>query len=272
MSLNFFSRKELHSLEKPVIEIARQAAKRIMQIYDAGFSIENKQDNSPLTDADLAANQTIIDGLSSLTPDIPILSEESCDISFEQRQQWHRYWLVDPLDGTKEFIKRNGEFTVNIALIENHKSILGVVFIPVTGKYYFASSKNGAFRSNNNKTPQRIFCTSQKRRPVLVAGSRSHASDGLNNFLSNLGEHKISSLGSSLKMCMVAEGSIDIYPRIGLTSEWDTAASQCIVEESGGWLTDLDMQPLQYNSKESLLNPHFFVFGDAEENWAQYLN
>ncbi|MFV1982785.1 MAG: 3'(2'),5'-bisphosphate nucleotidase CysQ [Thiohalomonadales bacterium] len=271
MSSSPFSVVELRKIQNPVIELASLAGGRIMAVYDKGFEITEKQDNTPLTDADMAAHETIIEGLKKLTPDIPVLSEESTDISYSERRKWSRYWLVDPLDGTREFIKRNGEFTVNIALIEKQQSRLGVIYVPINGKCYYASYMNGAYLSTSNSEPQRIFCTSHKRRPVLVAGSRSHGNEALQQYLKNLGNYEISPLGSSLKSCLVAEGQLDLYPRLGPTSEWDTAAAQCIVEESGGRLTDIHMQPIRYNTKESLLNPHFFAYGDIDEDWSKYL-
>ncbi len=257
---------------KNIIALAQQAGEKIMEVYSREFDVTHKDDNTPLTEADLAAHNTIVAGLKALSPEIPILSEESAKIPFSTRQTWNRYWLVDPLDGTREFIKRNGEFTVNIALIENHEPILGVIDTPVTGICYFASRGNGAFKlTPKNTRAQRIH--TRKKQPIksVVAGSRSHSGETLKNFLAKIGEFEILSMGSSLKSCLVAEGKADIYPRLGPTSEWDTAAAQCIVEEAGGRIVGLDMQPLRYNEKKSLLNPHFLVIGDTHYNWAKYL-
>jgi 3'(2'), 5'-bisphosphate nucleotidase len=206
-----------------------------------------------------------------LTPTLPALSEEGPKIDYEVRRQWQTYWLIDPLDGTREFVKRNGEFSVNIALIENHRPILGVVYAPVLDHLYFASWNNGAYKQVDNSAPQIIRVDETVRDPVRVAGSRSHSTGSLDMYLDRLGRHELISMGSSLKACLVAEGSADLYPRFGPTSEWDTAAAQCIVEEAGGAITSTDMQPLRYNTKESLLNPNFFVFGDRSKNWAGYL-
>lgn len=251
--------------------IAVQAGEHILEIYETDFAVEHKDDKSPLTAADLAAHTTISAGLEALTPDIPVLSEESASIPFEERRRWRRYWLIDPLDGTREFIKRNGEFTVNIALVHDGRVELGIVYVPVTRLTYFACTGGGAFRQEAGGAPQAIRVRALPDGPVVVAGSRSHGGESLQRFLANLGPHELVSLGSALKSCLVAEGRADIYPRLGLTSEWDTAAAQCVVEEAGGRVTGLDLQPLRYNTKDSLLNPHFFVFGDASRDWSAYL-
>jgi 3'(2'), 5'-bisphosphate nucleotidase len=260
-----------HPLINDIIEIATEAGKRIMEVYDTDFDVVTKDDSSPLTQADMAAHDTIIAGLSRLTPELPILSEESASIPFAERASWNRYWLVDPLDGTREFIKRNGEFTVNIALIDDHESVLGVIYTPVTGVTYYAARGAGAFKQTPDSEAVAIHARKKSPDSTIVAGSRSHRGDSLEAFLSRIGDYEILSMGSSLKSCLVAEGSADIYPRLGPTSEWDTAAAQCIVEEAGGRLTKTDMQPLRYNTKDSLLNPHFLVVGDPDYDWGQYL-
>jgi len=256
----------------PVRELARQAGERILEIYNTDFAVEAKDDKSPLTAADMASHDTIVAGLKALTPDIPLLSEEDAGIPFEERASWRRYWLIDPLDGTKEFIKRNGEFTVNIALIEDGAPVLGVVHVPVSGVTYAACKGQGAIKHVPGEGERPIQVRKLGAGPVAVVGSRSHRGDSLNAFLDKLGDHEIVSMGSSLKICLVAEGAADIYPRLGPTSEWDTAAAHCVVEEAGGHLTDLSLQRLKYNSKESLLNPHFLVFGDDSRDWSQYLD
>lgn len=262
------------ALLQSVIELARAAAHRIMAVYDTDFAVTKKDDHSPLTLADMAAHDTIVTGLSQLTPNLPVLSEEAADIPFTQRTAWRRYWLVDPLDGTREFVKRNGEFTVNIALIEDQRPVLGVVYVPVSGVCYFASAGGGAYKlTPDDPTPQPIRVRAwQNGRCCTVVGSRSHGGDSLNQFLANIGDYEILSVGSSLKSCLVAEGKADVYPRLGPTSEWDTAAAQCVVEEAGGCITDTAMQPLRYNTKSSLINPHFLVFGDARCNWTEFLS
>jgi 3'(2'), 5'-bisphosphate nucleotidase len=233
--------------------------------------VVQKSDDSPVTAADMAAHHTIVDGLAELTPDIPVLSEESAKIPFEERSQWQKYWLVDPLDGTREFVKRNGEFTVNIALIDNHESVLGVVFAPVTGELYYAERGMGAFKKSPDSEPHKISSREKTDQSTIIAGSRSHQGDSLIRFLEKLGDYEIIPMGSSLKSCLVAEGRADIYPRLGPTSEWDTAAAQCVVEEAGGVLTTTDMKPMRYNTKDSLLNPHFLVIGDPDFDWTCFL-
>jgi 3'(2'), 5'-bisphosphate nucleotidase len=186
------------------------------------------------------------------------------------------YWLVDPLDGTREFIKRNGEFTVNIALIDNHKSVLGVIHVPVLDIDYFACEGSGAFKSEQGGAPQPISVKTPEDNRLVVAGSRSHGSEEMQKYMENItasyAEVDMLSMGSSLKFCLVAEGKADLYPRLGLTSEWDTAAAQCIVEQAGGHVTKTDMSELEYNTKDSLLNPFFFVFGDDRKDWSCFLN
>ncbi len=253
----------------PVEEIAVEAGNEILEIYGTEFDVDIKSDQSPLTAADLAAHCHIVAALESLTPDIPILSEESVDIGWEERRSWDPYWLVDPLDGTKEFVKRNGEFTVNIALIQQHRPVLGVVHVPVTGKTYSGSVSDGAFLTEAGER-RAIQVRALSGKPVVV-GSRSHAGESLQIFLDKLGEYDMSPMGSSLKFCLVAEGSADIYPRLGLTSEWDTAAAQAVVEAAGGQVVDLEGASLRYNTGDHILNPHFLVVADTSVDWLQYL-
>jgi len=255
-----------------IVEISREAGKAIMEIYSRDFDIVEKEDKSPLTEADLAAHGVIVDALKKLDPELPILSEESAKIPFEERAQWQRYWLVDPLDGTREFIKRNGEFTVNIALIDSGRAVCGAVHVPARDTSYYGCIGEGAWKIEGNAPAEPISVASERHTPLRVAGSRSHAGDSLKRFLEKVGPHEIVSMGSSLKLCLVAEGEADIYPRLGPTSEWDTAAAQAVVEAAGGTVTDVDMQPLRYNHKESLLNPYFLVFADGNENWSDYLS
>ena len=266
------------ALITPLIDIARRASMAIMQVYESeDFDIQHKDDDSPLTKADLASHQVIVNGLQKLTPDWPILSEESVDIPWETRRAWQRYWLVDPLDGTKEFIKRNDEFTVNIALIENNKVSMGIVLAPVLNVVWYAASTHGAFRAriddlarpidnHQNLSRQVIKIRQVEADPVIVA-SRSHVTERLQHYLEQLPQHERLACGSSLKFCRVAEGSADLYPRLGLTSEWDTAAAQCIVEQAGGKVLKPDGQALDYNTKEDILNPEFLVIGDTNFKW-----
>ena len=251
-----------------VIDIARRAGAAILDVYAERFDVTHKEDKSPLTEADLRAHAIIVEGLQSLSPALPILSEEDSGIPFEKRRGWHRYWLVDPLDGTKEFISRNGEFTVNIALIEDHSPVLGVVHVPVKDTTYFASATGGAFKQIGQQPAEPIHVHTPARSPLRVVGSRSHARAGsMDAYLDRLGPHALLSIGSSLKFCLIAEGEADVYPRFGPTSEWDTAAAHAIVEAAGGAVVDLQGQPLRYNTKPDLLNPHFLVFGETNARW-----
>ncbi len=254
---------------EPVRALAAVASTRILEIYATAFGITAKSDDSPLTTADLAAHHIIVAGLRQLTPDIPILSEESALIPFTERSHWQRYWLVDPLDGTKEFIQRNGQFTVNIALIEDHEPVLGVVQAPVTGLCYSAVRGYGAFREEPCQTLQPIAVRPlMPNTPVRVVGSRSHGGSGLQAFVAKLGPHQLVTIGSSLKFCQVAEGTADVYPRLGPTSEWDTAAAHAIVVAAGGHVLSVETgEPLRYNTRESLLNPYFIVYGDSNHDW-----
>ncbi len=258
-------------LVEDIADIAREAGARILAVYETDFDVESKGDSSPLTAADLAANRVIVAGLEGHPSKLPILSEESSKIPFAERGDWHRYWLVDPLDGTREFVKRNGEFTVNIALIEEHRPILGVVYVPVSGVCYGAAIGHGAFRRNRGGAPEPIRVRAFPAGRITVVGSRSHGNDATRAFIRELGDVKMVAIGSSLKICLVAEGHADVYPRFGPTSEWDTAAAQCVVEQAGGQLTDTSLRALRYNTKPSLLNPHFLVFGDKSHDWAQYI-
>lgn len=258
---------------EPLANIARMAGKDILAIYDTDFDVEAKGDDSPLTEADLAAHRRIVAGLADLTPDIPVLSEESADIPWSQRQAWDRYWLVDPLDGTKEFVKKNGEFTVNIALIEHGEPVIGVVHVPVTDRTYLGCQGVGAFVQDRlgddaSGDANRIEVHVPMQQPPRVVASRSHRGADVDAFLQRLGDHEIVSMGSSLKLCLVAEGRADIYPRLGPTSEWDTAAAHAIVLAAGGRVINAESgEPLRYNTKESLLNPFFLVYGDDDIDW-----
>ena len=269
--MNEIKHAQLASITQDILTISINAGEKILAVYNTDFAVENKQDNSPLTAADMAAHSYICERLAQLTPDIPILSEESAAISFEERRRWHQYWLVDPLDGTREFVKRNGEFSVNIALIEGQKSILGVIHIPVSGVSYSASLNNGANIHQDNKSTASISVRKTDANKITVAGSRSHGNEKQKAFINKLDKPEILSIGSSLKFCLVAEGKADIYPRFGPTSEWDTGAAQAIVEEAGGKVVDMNFNRLEYNTKESLLNPEFLVIADSEFDWQRYL-
>lgn len=245
--------------------IALSAGHAVMAVYQREFSVAEKADNSPLTEADQAAHEIIVRELQELTPAIPVLSEEDV-AGFSGPDADERYWLVDPLDGTKEFIKRNGEFTVNIALIKNGQPVLGVVVAPAMEVTYLAAKNEGAFKVEAGGKRHAISTAGHPAAgtPWRVVGSRSHPSLDLAQWLAELGEHEMLAMGSSLKLCLVAEGAADVYPRLGPTCLWDTAAAQAVVEQAGGRVTRLDGSPLSYATPEETLNPHFLVWGNAE--------
>ena len=253
-----------------VRSIARRAGDAILEIYDEGFSVELKEDRSPLTEADRKSHELIKRGLTEIDPAVPILSEESNEAEISGRRSWNRFWLVDPLDGTREFIKRNGEFTVNIALIDEHEAVLGVVLAPAIAAEYSAVTGQGAYRSGRGGELESIAVCPEAPAPLRVVGSRSHPGDALAAYLAGLEPYVYKPMGSSLKVCLVAAGTADIYPRFGPTSEWDTAAAQAILHEAGGSMIDLEGQPLRYNSREHLLNPHFLAFGDDRRDWLTF--
>jgi 3'(2'), 5'-bisphosphate nucleotidase len=262
---------DLAELIEQVLSISRLAGREILKIYDSDFEVETKADDSPLTAADRAAHELIVAALAELSPEIPVWSEESAAIPYAERARWPSFWLVDPLDGTKEFIKRNGEFTVNIALISMHEPVLGVVHVPVQNREYYGYQGGGAFLSEAAAKPRAISVSHQANKPVRVVGSRSHLGTSLEKYLQNLGPHVMVSMGSSLKFCLVAAGQADIYPRLGPTSEWDTAAAQAVVECAGGQVVNLQGRRLLYNTKADVLNPHFLVFGDRSRRWTDYV-
>ena len=258
------------NLLDPVLAIAVEAGRRIMQVYQSEFAVTHKDDTSPLTQADLAAHEHIVRELSTLTPELPVLSEESASVPYAERKTWSRYWLVDPLDGTKEFIKRNGEFTVNIALIDQGKPVMGVVYAPALELSYLGAHAAGAWRIKEGKR-EVIRTRKTPARPALVV-TKSHRDETLDVLLAKLPAHDAVSKGSSLKLCLVAEGAADFYPRTGPTSEWDTGAGQAVAEAAGACVLRLpDFAPLMYNQKDSLLNPGFLVIGEPAFGWETYL-
>jgi 3'(2'), 5'-bisphosphate nucleotidase len=232
--------------------------------------VEYKADKSPVTEADLAANTYIVAELKKLAGNFPILTEEEAKRPFEERARWETYWLVDPLDGTKEFVERQPGFTVNIALIHQHKPVLGAIYAPLFATSYYACQGQGAYKDSDKQKGQKISVRTLPAIPTLAV-SRSHAKGDSLIFSQNLGEHHVIRTGSSLKMCYVAEGIADLYPRLWLTSEWDTGAAHCIINEAGGRLVKTDTSPLLYNTKDSLLNPFFFAIGGNQHDWVQYL-
>ncbi|MFT6387527.1 MAG: 3'(2'), 5'-bisphosphate nucleotidase [Cellvibrionaceae bacterium] len=276
------------ALLNKVAELAQSAGELIMEVYqrDSGFTAYAKPDDSPLTEADLLAHRYLFDQLRVLTPEIPVLSEEGELPEFKVRHQWSCYWLIDPLDGTKEFVSRNGEFTVNIALIAGHKPVLGVVYAPALKTLYKAinngSSIDGAFYADLNISDTALCDLGEpisvepienrigQRLPIRILTSRHHMKSSVkilcDKIQSKFGFIEISAIGSSLKLCFVASGKADLYPRLGPTSEWDTAAAQAIVEAAGGLVLDGDFKSLRYNLKDSVLNPDFYVFANKPSN------
>jgi 3'(2'), 5'-bisphosphate nucleotidase len=282
--IEFNTQNSYKQLTLYAVRAALAAGRRIMAVYDQPIEVDYKEDRSPLTAADRAAHTEIADHLRRQTPDIPILSEEGKEIDYEVRRNWERFWLVDPLDGTKEFIKRNGEFTVNIALIESNISVLGVIYVPCRNHLYFACPGAGANKIENitaiqpvtdfdhllsNANPLPLQAKRSDR--LRVVGSRSHASQEFEKYIKELkNKHKsieITPAGSSLKFCLVAEGKADLYPRLSPTMEWDTAAGQAIAEQAGCTVVNLmNSKPIKYNKKD-LRNSFFIVpFGDWEKN------
>jgi len=264
------------ALREGVIALAHAAAAAILDVYDSEFAVRHKDDKSPLTAADMAAHHCIVDGLARLTPDIPVLSEESAhEVPAARRLAWRRLWVVDPLDGTREFVKRNGEFTVNIALVEDGEAVFGVVQAPVTGDLWHGGRGLGAFRRDGGEAAAGAEVTLRTRRPasppLRVAASRSHRDARTEAFLARMGDVEPIGLGSSLKFCRVAEGSLDVYPRFGPTSEWDTAAAQCVLEGAGGCVIDPQGRPFRYNQRDTVLNGDFIALGDPGLPWRQWL-
>ncbi|MGR5195511.1 3'(2'),5'-bisphosphate nucleotidase CysQ [Vibrio rotiferianus] len=267
--------KDLSHLLPQVIEIARSAGQLILDIYEnKQYEAYTKSDETPVTSADIAAHKLITKQLSELTPDIPVLSEEAADISLEQRAKWERYWLVDPLDGTQEFIARSGDFATIIALIDNNKPTMGVVYGPVSGVTYYAYSGKGAWKIPDMSESVKIQ-THKHEHPgqnIAIAISRRQDINRITSRMSSAWNYDLIPLGSAaLKACLVAEGAVDCYLRLGPTGEWDTAATQCIVEEAGGRILSTQLEPLSYNERETLENPNFIVLGDAGLPWSEIL-
>jgi len=259
----------LAALLPQVLDAVADAGAAILEVYSGSHDVELKGDDSPITRADRAAHAILARRLATIAPDVPVLSEEG-EASHPRavRGPWRELWLVDPLDGTREFINRNGEFTVNVALVRDHRPVLGVVAAPALGLTYYAAEGVGAFRREDGKQSQPIR-TRRAAAPLVVVGSRSHRGDSLDGLLACLGPHELRPMGSALKFCLVAEGTADFYPRLGPTSEWDTAAAQAVVESAGGAVTTLDGKPLRYNERDTLLNPHFMAYGDDSRRWSE---
>lgn len=247
-------------------DLAEQAGRAILADKARTSSVELKADESPLTSADMASHCAIIDGLAKLDPTVPVLSEESKALSYDERKHWTKYYLVDPLDGTKEFIKGKKEYTVNIALIENGVPTVGVVYVPELGEMYSGAEGLGAFKRVNGQERVAIKVAQTCRSAPRIVGSSSHASPVMAVFLELVGDHEIMEFGSSLKICQISDGTADFYPRFGPTSEWDTAAGHAVVLHAGGAVVTIDGAPLTYNQKESLLNPFFYVIGPRDRD------
>lgn len=264
------------TLLESVINISQLAGAAILEVYNSDdFGIESKSDDSPLTKADLAAHHILEPALAKLIDGVPVLSEESELPDWSERQSWQRYWIIDPLDGTKEFIHRNDEFTVNVALIENGVPVLGVVYAPVYGWTYAASTDLGAIKidadGRRNIAVRSIASRLESNLPIQLVASRRHGAEAIDALEARiekaLGSVERVSMGSSLKLCMVAEGEADLYPRLALTSEWDTAAAQAIVEAAGGRVVNENFVLLRYNQKDDILNPFFHVIADCDYDW-----
>ncbi len=271
----WFNRERPEELTREIlgelVAITRRAGDAILEVYSQDFSVSHKADHSPLTQADLLSHHIICEALETLDPTTPVLSEESVNIPFSERRRWREYWLVDPLDGTREFVNRNGEFTVNIALIRNHVPVMGVVHVPVTQVSYFGALALGAFKQSGNENAIPISTRHPAAEPVVVVSSRSHANPVLEQKLQAIGPYEFIIMGSSLKFCVVAEGKADFYPRLGPTSEWDTAAAQAVVEAAGGCVVTLAGAALRYNTKDGLLNPEFLAYGDEKMDWPRLM-
>ena len=260
-----------------LIDIVTRAGRAILEIYESDFEVANKADESPLTQADLAAHAIIVAGLEAATPDVPIVSEESEPPPYDVRATWTRYWLVDPLDGTKEFVNKNGEFTVNIALIENGEAVFGIVGVPVQDKIYLGdvATKTAWLLCDGERRDISGRPMSDAQTALTVVASRSHGGERLERYLDTLSERYTglsrTPVGSSLKLCVLAEGAADCYPRLGPTSEWDIGAAHAVLRAAGGEVYTFDGEVLPYNSKESLLNPEFVAVGDAGFAWFDVL-
>jgi 3'(2'), 5'-bisphosphate nucleotidase len=263
---------DLESLLPQVVALAEKAGAAVMEVYARGDfeTTYKKEDDSPLTRADLASHRLLAEGLRALTPMWPVLSEESKEVPYPERESWRRYWLIDPLDGTKEFINRRDEFTINVAMIERGEPALGVVYAPAMEELYYAARGLGAFKRNGQELPERIVVSDYRVGGVTLVVSRSHPTAGVEDLVRKIAPAESLSIGSSLKLCLVAEGRAHLYPRLGPTMEWDIAAAQCVVEEAGGTVTDLSGRRLRYN-KPSLENPQFIVCGAPPFPWQEYM-
>ncbi|ODC02512.1 3'(2'),5'-bisphosphate nucleotidase [Terasakiispira papahanaumokuakeensis] len=258
--------------------ICRDASAAIMKVYNQPqqqWDVKTKADDSPVTAADLGAHKVIMRGLSQMMPRLPVLSEESANVAWSARSQWGRYWLVDPLDGTREFLDRNDEFTINIAMIEHGQPLFGMVHVPVTGVTYYGGRSCGSYRQGLEGEPERLEVRSLRLPQIDVVASHRHGNEQIQPLLDAMQQQGMNvarrQIGSSLKLCMIAEGQADFYPRIGPTCEWDTAAAQAVIEGAGGKVLDLNFKTLAYNQKDSLMNAWFMVLGDLHHPWQNWL-
>ena len=254
-----------------ILNIAIDAGKEILKIYKKNFNVDFKADNSPITEADINSNNLIKKRLIEIEKNIPILTEESL-VNWKTRREWKKYWLIDPLDGTKEFVNRNGEFTVNISLIENNLPIFGVIYAPEKSLLYYGIKNNGSYKlitqDNINTLSEfkKININNNTTSNIKIIGSRSHSNKDFQIWVEkNFSQYELISIGSSLKLCFLAEGTADIYPRLGPTSEWDIAAGHIILEEAGGKLKSFDNTDILYNTKENIINPNFLAYGNVSK-------
>ena len=261
-----------YELLPQVIAVARAAGSEIMTVYAHDFAVTLKDDHSPLTAADLAAQRVISAGLAGIRPHLPQLSEESAPEETAARRQWQSLWLIDPLDGTREFVNRNGEFTVNIALVHEHQAVLGVVYAPAAGLLYAAARGAGAWLIDAQGRHAALQAAPQAAEPPRILASRSHRGASLDALLVRLGAHTLVSVGSALKFGYLAAGHADCYPRLSPTSEWDTAAGQAVAEAAGARVVGLDGAPLRYNARATLLNPSFLCWADDSRDWLTLAN
>lgn len=264
---------DLLSFVPELSQIIHRAGEAILEVYHSAdpIEIQSKDDDSPVTKADHAAHEVIESGLQAMDIAYPILSEEGGIPGYEERKEWQRYWLVDPLDGTKEFINKNDDFTVNIALIDGSEAILGLVYVPVKEELYVGIKDVGAWKETKGERSFLKAAPIEQGHALKVVGSRRHGAEALDALIEQISPCFTSidlvSMGSSLKICALAEGSADWYPRLALTSEWDTAAAHAVLSAAGGEIVDEEFKPLRYNQKDSLLNPFFHAFGDKEFDW-----
>lgn len=265
-----------HTEIEELIALVERAGEAIMDVYARDIAVTAKSDDSPLTEADLRSHRILVDGLHALTPDIPVFSEEDAEIPWSVRSSWPAYWLIDPLDGTKEFINRNGEFTVNVALIEGHSAVFGVVGVPAQGVVFWGDAVRGeAFRRSGEETRSIQGRQRDESAELVVVASRSHGGERLETYLEEVsrrcGATSRTPVGSSLKLCILAEGRADLYPRLGPTSEWDIAAAHAVLRAAGGDVWAADGSELRYNARESVLNPEFIAVADAAFGWRNKL-